>query len=467
MKNRNDWQLSEVADAVDGRLLVSKKTAEALRFQRVTTDSRKDCEEALYVAIVGERFDGHQFAPQAVENGAVAAMVSAPIAGLPAPQIVVNDTKAALGRFAAWHRQKLALEALIGITGSNGKTTTKTLLATVLNYFAPTLATPGNLNNDLGVPRTLLSITPAHHFAVIEMGANHVGEIGYLTGLARPNVAVITNASAAHIEGFGSLENIVKTKGEIFDGLQPGGAGVIPYGLTGSEVWRAKLEHLGHRVITFGEERGADVQVSSFEQKPDQICFDLKVGPSGQTFNLCLPLLGRHNAVNTAAVFAVGLALDLDLRLFPAALQNLSGVAGRLQAQKLKSGVTVIDDSYNANPASIKAGIDTLVAAAQGQKTLLCLGAMAEMGEETEAVHAEIGAYAKQRGVDALLTYGKGAESASTAFGAGAEHFDSHGALSEQAQAFAQQHQPCTILVKGSRSSGMETVAKNIKDMAC
>jgi len=484
---QNKWTVQQLLQAtakVGGRCLNLDR--EAVVFTGVTTDSRQVVAPALYIALKGERFDGHQFISKAVEAGAVAVLfepdfeTEAQRLLTTYPQlysgvawVVVKETRLALGAFAAWHRQQLDQVRWIGVTGSNGKTTTKTLLKTILENFAPTLATQGNLNNELGVPRTLLSVKPNHAFAVIEMGANHEGEIAYLTDLAQPNVALITSVAPAHIEGFGSVEKIAHAKGEIFQGLTPGGVGVFPAEGLGTAYWQQQCQALGHDFLTFGESASADVQLLDFEQKADRICFSLQVNHTtwqGQQFHLCLPALGRHNALNVCAAFAVCLALDLDLRLLPAALQSYVGEAGRLDAQTLSqpvdaSNITVIDDSYNANPASVKAGIETLVNlgdSAQG-KTLLCLGAMAELGETSFALHQEVGRFAKEQGVSQLWAAGEQALPAVLAFGEGGLGFASASELAEALVSQLQQGQLADIshiLVKGSRSAGMEKVVQ-------
>ena len=488
---QNQWTVQQLVQSVaslSGQCLNTQLLDQV--FTSVTTDSRQVVPPALYVALKGERFDGHDFVMQAVEAGAVAVLfeqhfvsevqklleADAKFYGAVA-WVSVQDCRLALGAFAAWHRQQLMDVTWVGVTGSNGKTTTKTLLKTILENFAPTAATLGNLNNELGVPRTLLSVTPDQAFAVVEMGANHVGEIAYLTDLVQPQVALITSVAPAHIEGFGSLEKIVQAKGEIFQGLTVDGVAVFPAEGLGTVYWQQQCAALGHRVLTFGESNSASVQLLSFEQQSEQICFSLQINQGiwqGQQFHLCVPAVGRHNAHNVCAAFAVCLALELDLRLLPAALQNYVGEKGRLRMQTLTPSlsdnqVTVIDDSYNANPASVKAGIDTLVTLAQtvqsgfnSGQTLLCLGAMAELGAETEALHREVGLFAQEKGVSHLWAVGA-ALPAALAFGDQGRVFDSVEALIDALERAWQQgdlKSVSHIFVKGSRSAGMEKVVQ-------
>ena len=489
---QTQWRVKQLVQATEkvGGHCLNPEQIETV-FSSVSTDSRQIEAPALYIALKGERFDGHQFILPAIEAGAVAVLLEAayesqlqtlrqqhPQYDAQVAWVVVRDTRQALGAFAAWHRQQLTQTTWIGVTGSNGKTTTKTLLRTILENFAPTVATQGNLNNELGVPRTLLTVTPKDTFAVIEMGANHLGEIAYLTALTQPNIALITSLAPAHIEGFGGLENIIQAKGEIFQGLSEEGVAIFPAQSIGSEIWQQQCQSLGRAFLTFGESANADVQLLDFEQKADRICFSLQVNhPSwrGQQFHLCLPTFGRHNAMNACAAFAVCLALKLDLRLVPATLQNYEGEAGRLHAQTLPTTaeqsspqITVIDDSYNANPSSVKAGIETLVSlgqTTQGQ-TLLCLGAMAELGDSSFQLHQEVGRFAKEMGVSHLWTAGESALPAALAFGEGSQGFPTAEALADALKTQLQQGQltgVSHVLVKGSRSAQMEKVVQALQ----
>lgn len=452
--NHQAWSLVTLAEWTQAKLMGTSDDVSCITCQGVSTDSRTTRPGDCYIAIKGERFDGHTFIDQAIAQGAVALLVSEP-GDYAVPSLLVGDTRIALGMMAKAHRQTQQLESLIAVTGSNGKTTVKTLLAHILQTQAPTWATPGNLNNDFGVPRTLLQISPEHRYAVIEMGANHQGEIDYLTRLAQPDVAVITLAAEAHLEGFGSLQGVIDTKGEIFNGLSDQGVGVINTDSPGFEQWQAKLT--GKKTVTFGRSDQADVRVLGGQSTPTGIKFELLV--NNQTYAVFMPIMGLHNAMNAAAATAVCLAVGLEWSQIHPGLESFHGVAGRLQTYQSEQGL-LIDDSYNANPSSVKAAIDTL--AALPGKTVLCLGAMAELGEETKVAHAQIGIYARQKGVDYVFCYGKDTRATLAAFNAEPLQPMTHSEISEQIQRLIDTHQPIDILIKGSRSAQMERVVETI-----
>jgi UDP-N-acetylmuramoyl-tripeptide--D-alanyl-D-alanine ligase len=379
------------------------------------------------------------------------------------PQLVVKDTRLALGHIAEQHRLNQTELQLIGVTGSNGKTTVKTLLAHCLSQIAPTWSTPGNLNNDYGVPRTLLQIKPEHRYAVIEMGANHRGEIGYLTRLVHPDIAVITLAADAHLEGFGSLQAIIDTKGEIFHGLNLQGIGVINTDSPGFEQWQQSLANKGFK--TFGQSKGAEVQVQNIQQTEHRLVFTLAFDFQGSAMQLAveMAILGQHNAMNAAAVTAVCLALGLTPQQIKTGLESFQGVGGRLQIHRWPK-LILIDDSYNANPSSVKAAIDTL-SALPGKK-ILCLGQMAELGAMAESAHTEVGEYARQKGVDELFSYGELTQFTQTAFNPNKEAQSTPHTHDEIAQAvwgLLDDHADVVnVLVKGSRSARMEQVVQRI-----
>lgn len=384
----------------------------------------------LFVAVLGERFDGHQFVEQAIAAGAMALMVSKLQPNCPVPQVLVKDTRLALGHFAAWHRMQMPLKAVVGITGSNGKTTTKTMVASLLRALGPTLMTQGNFNNDFGVPRTLLELRPEHEYAVIEMGANHVGEIAYLTRFVQPDIALLNNAAEAHLEGFGSLQGVIQGKGEIFEGLLPTsqyGVAIINADSPGIDQWRAKLTALrvnhviefascdtviDSKALAFGQLKSSVKKVSRVCWQPDESNNNLgdieqnnrfvlyAQGERESKIPISMPLMGAHNAYNACASASIGLTLGLSPADISKVLSQFTGVAGRLQQKQFDFGV-VIDDSYNANPASVKAGIDVLVKLPG--ESVLCLGAMAELGEQAVMEHQKIAEYAAQKGVKALF----------------------------------------------------------------
>lgn len=485
------WTLADLCQSVDGELIGALKAEQQSCFTSISTDSRTLKAGALYIAIKGENFDGHKYIKQAIQQGAVAVLMSDIEFSddLAVPGVLVDDTRIALGLFAKWHRLQMPLKKLIGVTGSNGKTTIKTLLLGIFQQVGKTLATEGNLNNDFGVPRTLLNLRPEHEFAIIEMGANHREEIGYLTHLALPDIALINNASGAHLEGFGSLQGVIEAKGEIFQGLNQRiatigehsddsinrgtkqGVAIINCDSPGYEDWLVMTSNLGiEKVVSFGADPGsshdADVRVSHFKVTDSGICFDLHMSERLDLSHKVvhktveMPVLGQHNALNAAACVAVALSAGLSWSQIQPGLVRFSGVPGRLQKQAIKTG-WLIDDSYNANPASVKAGIDALTSLPG--LSILCLGAMGELGDTAFAAHQEIALYAKQKGVDFLLSYGQATEQMASEFGKQASYFESHerltAALTEILLQQAQDNQLANVLVKGSRSAQMERVA--------
>jgi len=448
--------LSQAALAVQGRLI----GADAM-FHAVTTDSRKAAAGDLFVALRGERFDGHDFVAQCLAQGAVAAMVEREVSA-DAPQVVVADTRLGLGDLAAHWRGKFDIP-LAAVTGSNGKTTVKEMLAAILRVAGgadSVLATEGNLNNDIGLPLTLLKLREQHRYAVAEMGMNHVGEIAYLTHIAKPTVALINNAQPAHLAGLGSVEAVARAKGEIFAGLAADGTAVINADDAYAALWRQLAAP--HRVLTFGLEQPADVS-AEYQLQADGSVLQLKT-PQGNA-PVRLAVAGLHNVRNALAAAAAALAMGVPLPTIAAGLEHFSGVKGRLQRKEGLGGCVVIDDSYNANPASMRAAIDVL-AAVPGNR-ILVLGDMGELGDEAGRLHLEIGARAKAAGIDALFTLGDLSRHMAEAFGAGAQHFDTRD--SNALQALVAALQPClrpqtSVLVKGSRFMRMERVVEAIMD---
>jgi UDP-N-acetylmuramoyl-tripeptide--D-alanyl-D-alanine ligase len=436
--------LDEVAAAVGGQ------AHGVARFSGVTTDSRAVDAGDLFIALKGENFDGHEYVAEAVRRGAVAALVSRPVeAQPPIPQVIVADTRIALGNLAGHWRGRFALP-LVALTGSNGKTTVKEMLASILaaqcGSREAVLATEGNLNNDIGMPLTLLKLREHHRYAVIEMGMNHAGEIDYLTRIARPTVALVNNAQRAHVGILGSVEAIAHAKGEIYGGLAATGIAVVNGDDSFAAYW--KVLNSSHRTVTFGLNEGADVRAL---QAGAQARF---VTPT-DAFAVALQVRGEHNLRNAAAACAAAYALEVPFAAMQAGLAAFGGVPGRLQRRKAPTGAIVIDDSYNANPESMKAALRVL-AEEHGRKVFV-MGDMGELGAESGALHAEVGSFAKQSGIDALMAMGDASRHAVQAFGRGAMHFDDVDALS-RAAANESSH-GATILVKGSRFMRMERVA--------
>ena len=423
-------------------------------FTSVGADSRKIVPGQLFVALKGEHFDGHDFAGAAIQQGAAAVLVAQPVKDAQ-PAIVAEDTYQALGNLAAYWRSKFNMP-IAGITGSSGKTTVKEMLASILRADAnpeTVLATQGNLNNHIGLPLTLLKLNAQHRYAVIEMGMNHTGEIAYLTRLTKPNVALINNAGSAHLGELGSYEAIAKAKGEIFEGLTEDGIAVINADDRFAPLWKTAIG--SRKTLTFGLKNAADVS-AKYTLQADGSTLDITT-PIGKA-HVELPAPGLHNVMNALAATSAALAMGVDLPVIAAGLQQYAGVKGRLQSLPGLHNAQVIDDTYNANPISMRAAIDVLKA--KPGKKLLVLGDIGELGPDAPALHAEIGQYAKAAGIDALFTLGTHSERMSMAFGAGAQHYPNVETLA--ADLLKAMQTGSTVLVKGSRFMALERVVKEI-----
>ena len=427
-------------------------------FSGVTTDSRTVVAGDLFVALKGERFDGHNYVRQVIEQGAAAALVERrdPAWG-DFPLLLVKDARLALGELAGHWRSRFAIP-VVALTGSSGKTTVKEMIAATLRVQAgaddQVLATKGNLNNDIGMPLTLLGLRDTHRYAVIEMGMNHPGEIAYLSRIARPDVALIINAQAAHLAGLGTVEAVARAKGEIFEGLAANGIAVINADDPHASLWQELAA--GHRVIRFGLEQPAEVS-ASFKLQPFGSEIEI-VTPTGK-FAVALPVPGEHNVRNALAATAVAQALGIDNATVAAGLAKISSVKGRLLKNPCLHGATMIDDTYNANPGSVRAAIAVL--AGMPGKKVLVLGDMGELGENARALHAEIGAAAKVAGIDLLFTLGDLSAAAAQAFGAGGRHFEYIEDLLHDIENLLAPD--VTVLVKGSRFMQMERVVKSFE----
>ena len=458
-------KLSEAASALHARVQGADVT-----FKSVSTDTRTLHPGALFIALRGENHDGHRFIAAAASAGAVATLVDAAGAGdVPAalPALIADDTRLALGRLSAHWRNRFNLP-LVGLTGSSGKTTVKEMLASILRAAVVSavgekaaadavLATRGNLNNDIGLPLMLLELSPVRRYAVIEMGMNHAGEIRYLTQIARPDVALITNAGTAHIEYLGSEEAIARAKGEIFEGLSASGTAVINADDRYAGLWRGIAAD--KRRIEFGLEHTAEVTASYrlHEQESEMVI----TTPQGQA-STRLQSPGVHNIRNALAASAAAAALDLPVSTIAKGLAAYTGIKGRLQRKVGMNAAHVIDDTYNANPDSVRAAIDVL-AHVSGRK-ILVFGDMGELGVDAPRLHTAIGAYAKAAGIDTLLTLGERSEASTNAFGAGARHYSSIDALIDDLRQAAAPE--VTMLVKGSRFMRMERVVEALTPAA-
>ena len=418
-------------------------------FATVGTDSRRLPADALFVALSGPNFDGHEFIAAARQQGARAALVSRWVTD-PLPQLRVADTRLTLGRLAASWRTRFT-GPLIALTGSNGKTTLKEMLAAILRRRGSTLATEGNLNNDIGVPLTLLRLNAEHGYAVIEMGANHHGEIAYLTGLARPDVAIVNNAGPCHLEGFGDVAGVARAKGEIFQGLSATGVAIVNRDDPHADDWIGL--NPGRRIVDFGLDRPAAVSARILDAATNR--FRLIV-PTGET-EIRLPLPGRHNIRNALAAAAGALAAGATLDDIRQGLESLHDVGGRLQRLRGRHGGMVIHDAYNANPASLAAALHT-VGARPGRKWLV-LGDMRELGPVASELHAQSGQEARTTGFERLYALGEHSRAAAAAFGEGGRHFTDLEALMDAlSRDLKHSAESPTILIKGSRGMRMERV---------
>jgi len=441
--------LAGVAREVQGRLVGADHS-----FGTVTTDTRSLAAGSLFVAIAGDRFDGNDFIAEASAKGAAGALVSR-LAASPLPQIEVRDSRRALGAMARAWRASFGIP-VIAVTGSSGKTTVKELIAAILGVSRSVCVTQGNLNNDIGVPLTLMRLDREHDAGVIELGANHAGEIDYLASLAQPTVGVITNAAAAHLEGFGSLRGVCVAKGELLDHLPRAGTAVLNADDQFRAEWvaRSRCEF----TVTFGFAESADCRaLGEPEYLPTGSEFRIRL-PDGVEADVWLPLLGRQNVANALAAAAAAQAVGTSVEDIVAGLARATPVRGRLRAVAGRNGATIIDDSYNANPGSVHAALDHL-AGLRGRR-ILVFGNMAELGPTAPALHKEIGEYARGR-CDLLFAIGDLAKEAAAAFGAeGRPVADIDAARAELDPLLAPD---VTVLIKGSRVMGLDRLVKTLE----
>jgi len=419
----------------------------------ISIDSRTLTSGALFVALKGESADGHEFAAAAAGRGASGLLVERQLP-IDLPQIVVPDTLAALTACARARRRAFT-GPVVAITGSNGKTTTKEMVGAILSVRGPSLVTRGNLNNHIGVPLTLLSLRADHHYAVVEMGANHRGEIAHLASIAEPGIGIVTNAGAAHLEGFGSLDGVAEGKGELFAGLPPDGTAILNTDDRYVSRWRSLAA--GRRVMTFGLENAeysARNIRSSLEEGTPRLEFEL-AAPGG-TVPVRLALAGMHNLRNALGAAAAAQAAGASLDDVAAGLAAMRPVKGRLEFKPAVNGAVLVDDSYNANPGSLKAGLDAFRSFAGAR--WLVLGDMMELGSAADELHREIGAYARESGVERLLAVGQRAKGAADAFGPGGAWFEKVEDLIAEARRSLRAD--VAVLVKGSRANRLERVTQ-------
>jgi len=441
-------RLAEVAEFIS-----AKHRGANVPFQFVSTDTRTIQPGDLYVALIGDRLDGHQYIKQAIEKGACAVVISKAME-LSVPTLLVQDTTEALGLLALFNRNKFQKD-VVAVTGSSGKTTVKGMMATLLRQKNEVLVTRGNFNNHIGAPITLLRLNDNYDYAVIELGASAEGEIAYTSNLTRPTVSIITNAEESHLEGFGDLATIVRTKGEIIDALPDDGYAILNADSPYFEQW--KLRAANKKILSYGLSEHADVQALNVHIDVMGCCgFDLRI--DDKTVPAQLHVMGHHNVMNALACAAACHALGMSMALITSGLGAFEGVEGRLIEKKGLNESVVIDDTYNANPASVRAAIDVL-GSRKGHK-IFVLGDMAELGAETQLAHAESGVYARKGKIDEFFALGEFSRGAADSFGDGAHWFASHDNLVRFLK--TKLNSDATVLVKGSRSAHMDRVVSEI-----
>ena len=441
--------LTQVAKATGGSLVGLDA-----KIREVVTDTRSDCSGGLFIALKGENFDAHEFIKQAEAAGAVALMVEKPV-DTSLPSVQVKNTQDALGRLAKWWREQFDIP-LMAITGSAGKTTVKEMLACIFARLGEGVVTKGNLNNEIGVPITLLRLRDHHKYAVIEMGMNHAGEIHRLSKMARPTVAMINNAAAAHLEGLGSVSAVAQAKGEIFHGLQDEGVAVINLDDDYSDLW--EQDTASYKQVTFGLSNDADISAKYEAVNGIQ---KVEVNGLGEPCRFDLHAMGEHSVCNALAAATVAKVISVSADDVARGLATFRPVQGRLEIEEIGESI-LIDDTYNANPASMKAAIDVL---ATYLNSILIVGDMAELGKSAEQEHRSLGAYAQFKGIKQVYACGVYAKRVVDAFaGQGTAYSDQKTLLSELPSLLERQTLPIAVLVKGSRSARMERVIKLARD---
>ncbi len=418
------------ASSITGGTLIGKP----LLFRGICTDSRKDCSGRLFVALSGENFNGEDYCQQAIDNGAIGVLVSHSI-DLNIPQLICENTLTALSVLAKnWAKQ--CKTKIIAITGSNGKTTVKNMVHSILSISNQCSSTIGNLNNEVGVPLTLCNINTNDNFAVIEMGAAKLGDISWLVSLVSIHTAAITNVSAAHIGRFGSFENIVSEKGQIITTLGENDFAILPIDDDHYAMWKVKTIS---KILSFGESLQSDITTDSIK-------------------HIQLPVAGKHNQINAACAAAIAQSCDISVADIKQGLEVFIPESGRLENLGKINGNTIINDSYNANPQSVKAAIDVLAEA--DTKTTLILGDMAELGENSKQLHKEIGIYASEKNITNLFTIGEDSKNTSLAFSNKINHYDNIDSLKNQL--IESWNQLGTLLIKGSRSMHLEQLVEGL-----
>lgn len=433
---------------------------ENVQVEEINTDTRKSVSNSLFFALKGEKFDAHQYLDQAVSQGAVAVVIQQENSSISIPQLVVKDTRIALGKLAKWLREKIN-PRIVAMTGSSGKTTVKEMTASILQHTAgnpeAVLFTNGNFNNDIGVPLTLLRLTEKHRFAVIELGANHQNEINYTTKLVQPNAALINNIAPAHLEGFGSLAGVVQAKGEIYRGLTKNGVAIINAEHNHLDIWQKEISN--HTIQYFN---GKDYSVKNVQGNEEGSTFTL-VSPQGE-IDISLPYLGEHNVKNALAATALAMNVGATLADVKAGLEQRSQVKGRLFPIQVTPNLLLLDDTYNANKDSLCAAIDVLKS--YDAFRILCVADMKELGENSLSIHREVGQYVKSSNLDLVCSYGN--ESAVISDAVLGKHFTDKTEMVDflvlLIENQLQQNKKVVVLGKGSRSMKMEDVIYSLKD---
>jgi len=444
-------RLSEVASVVDGKL-----SGGDCFFTGVSIDSRKIQSGDLFVAIPGEKFDGHNYVVKAEESGAIASMVSSRTLNNKV-QIDVQDTTLALGKLAAYWRSHFDIP-VIAITGSNGKTTVSRMVATILKESGECLYPRGSFNNQWGVPLTMLRLKKWHRYAVIEMGMNHPGEIGYLSSITAPTVALITNVSSAHLEGLGSVEKIAAAKAEIFNGLKLSGIAIINTDDQFFPYWYERLQRVS--TLTFGSSTASMISLKNFCMYPFGSSFEIMLEDQVLPVELSVP--GKHNAMNAVAASAASYSVGASLSQIQTGLKKFQPIPGRLCKKPGLNRSTIMDDTYNANSASIEAAIDVL--SASGKKSFLVLGTMGELGSESNVLHYRVAWYAREKGIQHFYCLSTAdnnfVKCYQQGYGKYTKVFESVEQLIDKLR--AELNHDTIVLVKGSRSSGMERVVNKL-----
>ncbi len=444
--------LSKAAAATNSNFI-----GEDIIFSGCSTDSRTIKDGNLFIALTGEHFDGHDYVSVAEENGASSLMLEREARNTK-PVLQVKEARKAMGLLAKSWREEISIP-LIAITGSNGKTTVKEMVSGILSKISEVHATSENLNNDIGVPLTLFGLDKKHQYAVVEMGANHPGEIEWLSAIARPNVAVITQCAPAHLEGFGSIDGVAKAKAEIYSGLQSSGTAIINVDDEYATYWKESCEHLNQ--LGFGiESEHADVRAKNIKVSAESSSVQFELICAQASIEIMLPLCGEHNVMNALAATACCLSLDISLTTIKNGLENMLPVKGRLQIKAGKQGARIIDDTYNANPTSLEAALKVL-SHYKGSKYLV-LADMGELGSTEIELHKNAGVLAKQLGIDKLFALGELSISALQGFGSDSYYFESHDELNEALMNYLDKD--TTILVKGSRAMQMERIVNALTE---